>query len=53
MDGGDHTSEPLLDALLRHLNLSTETLSDLEAFLDALSCAITPDGSKAGVIISG
>ena len=37
LDGGDTATQPRLDPLLRHLNLSTEDIPALEAFLDSLS----------------
>jgi cytochrome c peroxidase len=37
LDGGDNTSSPALDPLLKHLNLKAEDFPALEAFLESLS----------------
>jgi cytochrome c peroxidase len=37
LDGGDTTTQPRLDPLLKHLNLNADDFPALEAFLDALN----------------
>ncbi len=37
LDGGDTTTQPRLDPLLKHLNLIADDFSALEAFLDSLN----------------
>ncbi len=37
LDGGDTTTQPRLDPLLKHLNLNADDFPALEAFLDSLN----------------
>jgi cytochrome c peroxidase len=56
LDGGDTATQPRLDPLLRHLNLSAGDFPALEAFLDSLNAdrydesapAAVPSGLPAG-----